>query len=85
MDEKLLLKIYLGETMLTNEYEDMKVKKPWYSKRMWVNFIMAIIGVVAAWAPDIKELIREDMILMAFGFLNMLLTVITKDKVKFWE
>jgi len=47
------------------------------SKTLWVNLILAI----AAFIPSIKEVINEDVLLQIFAAINIMLRLVTKDKV----
>jgi hypothetical protein len=47
------------------------------SKTLWVNLILAI----AAFIPSIKEVISEDVLLQIFAAINIMLRLVTKDKV----
>lgn len=58
--------------------------KPWYlSKTILVNLLMAIAGVVAVFKPEVavfaKDYLGEGAAI--WGIINLVLRVITKDKV----
>lgn len=58
--------------------------KPWYlSKTILVNLIMAIAGVVAVFKPEVAVFAKEYMGEGAavWGIINLILRVVTKDKV----
>lgn len=52
-------------------------KKPWASKTVWVNLIMAGL----AFAPPIQALATPDIIAGAFTVVNLILRAVTKDKI----
>lgn len=58
----------------------METKKPWQSKTIWVNVIMAIVPVLPG---PVHEFLRDnpDVILSAFAIVNVLLRAITHGKV----
>ena len=53
------------------------MKKPWMSKTLWVNLIVAVV----AFFPAMKEVMSPDKVMMLMGVLNMLLRLVTKDKI----
>ena len=57
----------------------METKSPLLSKTLWVNFIMAMS---ALFIPAIKEwmVASPDMVAMIFSGVNMLLRLVTKQK-----
>lgn len=52
-------------------------KKPWQSKTVWANFIMA--GM--AFFPFIADKLTPEQVMMGMAAINMALRMITKDKV----
>jgi len=59
-------------------------KKAWMSKTLWTNMTMAIFAVVAAWVPQVGEIVNEEAIMMMFAMINMILRLVTKDKIVLW-
>lgn len=59
------------------------MKKPWQSKTIWVNLLLAIGGAVGAFWPPILDWITAANMAMIFGFVNMILRATTKDKIEF--
>jgi len=59
------------------------MKKPWQSKTIWVNLLMAVAGVVGVWWPPITDWLTTENTMMIFGFVNMILRATTKDKIEF--
>jgi len=55
------------------------VKKPWLSKTLWVNLVLAVLAFV----PAAQEMMKEspEMVVVGVNMINMLLRMITKDKV----
>lgn len=62
----------------------MEGKKPYLSKSLWINAIVAVLAMV--W-PGGKELIvaNPDVVMAAFAGLNIVLRLITKDKISLGE
>jgi len=59
-------------------------KKPWMSKTIWVNLLMAILAMIAIWVPAVKTIVTEEMVVMLFAFINMILRLVTKDEMVLW-
>lgn len=59
------------------------MKKPWQSKVIWTNLILAI----AAFIPDVHEFLlqRPELLALFFGGVNMLLRLVTKEKIQLQE
>lgn len=59
-------------------------KKPWLSKTLWVNALVAIFAIAyppaSAWMAE-----HMDIVVAVFAGLNMILRLITKDKIGFEE
>lgn len=55
----------------------MNEKKPWQSKTLWVNALLS----VAAFFPGVAEHVTPEAIGIVFGLANMVLRIITKDRV----
>jgi hypothetical protein len=53
-------------------------KKPYLSKTLWINAILA--GV--AFFPNLKDLIDPDMAIQIIAGLNILLRFLTKSKIQ---
>ena len=53
------------------------------SKTIWANLIMAIVGAIAVWRPEIKEIVTPEVLVIIFSFVNMILRKITKDEIYF--
>lgn len=58
-------------------YPTNGVKKPWQSKTLWVNAIMA----VAAFFPSAVELISPEAVGTVFLFVNTVLRFATSKKI----
>jgi hypothetical protein len=56
------------------------MKKPYKSKTLWINAIVAVLAIAfppaSAWIQS-----HPDMVMTGFAMLNMLLRVISKDKI----
>lgn len=55
------------------------MKKPWLSKTLWTNVVIA----VAAFFPIVRDWISANPAVMAIGFsvINLVLRAITKDEI----
>jgi len=58
------------------------MKKPWQSKTMWAN---VLVGVLAVSGLREKLSIGADQVLMLLSVVNMVLRLVTKDKVGLLE
>jgi hypothetical protein len=68
----------------------MEPKKPWFSKTMWLNFLMGIAAGVAVFLPQANELtvwINGHMgeIGIGWSILGMFLRAISKDRISLDE
>lgn len=56
-------------------------KKPWLSKTLWTNFLLATAALTV---PSIQEWIKShpEAMSAAFAGINMLLRWLTKDKLE---
>lgn len=62
----------------------MEQVKPWYqSKSILVNILMGVALVVAQFKPEAAEFIKNNFgeAGAAWAFINVLLRMVTKDKV----
>ena len=59
-------------------------KKAWMSKTLWANLLMAVIAVIAVWVPAVASIVNEEAVLMLFAMSNMILRLVTKDKIVLW-
>ena len=57
----------------------MEAKKPWASKTLWLNLLVAL-GAMLPWDP-MKELLSEESLVMVLSVLNMVLRMVSKDKI----
>ncbi len=57
--------------------ESLVSKKIWESKTIWVNLILAVVAFV----PSLSEKINEEMLMQLMVVANLVLRMITKDKV----
>ncbi len=62
----------------------METKKPWFSKTLWTNVVVALAAV---FAPGVKEWIsaNPETLVMIWAGLNAVLRFVTKDKITFSE
>lgn len=62
----------------------METKKPWESKTLWMNAIIAVLAI--AW-PSAGAYIaaNPETATMAFAVLNIVLRLVTKGKVQISE
>ncbi len=56
----------------------MTKKKPWLSKTLIINFIMALIAITGLTE---KVSITNDQLVMALTGVNIILRLVTKDKI----
>lgn len=54
-------------------------KKPYKSKTLWANLIVAAV----AFFPFVRDYVTPDQILIGLSGLNIVLRLITKDKIGF--
>jgi len=63
---------------------DAPAKPMYMSKTIWVNVVMAVVAIIAAWVPKAAEIVNEEAVLMVFALINVLMRLISKDKVVLW-
>lgn len=58
----------------------MDSKKPWLSKTLWINLIMAI----AAFFPPVQAYVaaHPETLLVAFSVVNIILRLVTKGAIQ---
>ncbi len=56
-------------------------KKPWQSKTLWVNAIVA----VASFFPAVADKVSPSVVMQVLTFVNIILRFVTKDKVTLTE
>ena len=54
-------------------------KKPWASKTLWLNLLVAV-GAMLPWEPA-KEIFSEASLVMILSVINMVMRLVTKDKI----
>ena len=54
-----------------------KKKNPLLSKTLWVNLIVAGLAFV----PSVAEKLDATQVALGLGFINMVLRMVTKDKI----
>lgn len=54
-------------------------KKPWASKTLWLNFLVASAAMLP-WEP-IKSVLTEGNLVMVLSVVNMVLRLVSKDKI----
>ena len=57
----------------------MEEKKPWSSKTIWVNLLVAVSAMIP-YGP-IQELLTEANLVMILSVVNMVLRLVSKDKI----
>ena len=55
------------------------VKKPWASKTLWLNLLVAV-GSMLPWEP-VQEVMSEANLIMVLSVVNMVLRLVTNQKV----
>lgn len=56
-----------------------ETKKPWASKTLLLNFFVAL-GMLLPW-EGVREIMSEGNMVMVLSVVNMLMRLITKDKI----
>ena len=56
----------------------MDSKKPWHSKTVWVNILMAL----GALYPPVQKFLTPEMMGVLFGLVNLVLRLVTKKEIK---
>lgn len=59
----------------------MDSKKPWQSKTLWTNFLIALATLFIPGAEDFIKA-HTEMVIMGITFLNTLIRLITQGKVE---
>ncbi len=59
----------------------MPVKKPWLSKTIWVNLIVAVAAMVY---PPVQDYIvaHPEVVMLVFSAVNIVLRLVTKDAIQ---
>lgn len=57
-------------------YQKEGGKKPWQSKTLWINLILAIL----AFFPQFREFVTAEHIGTIFTVVNIVLRFVTKEK-----
>lgn len=54
------------------------VKKPWLSKTLWLNVIVAVLAIAV---PSAKEFIQvhPELVVVGWSIINSVLRVVSKD------
>lgn len=60
---------------------EVESKKPWESKTLWANFIMAAVALIPS--QDVQDFFLQNsgVLPMLFLMVNTLLRLVTKDKI----
>ena len=59
-------------------------KKAFLSKSIWTGLMIAIVNVMIAFFPDAKQYVNVEMVNMLFGFIVMIMRMVTKGSVVLW-
>ena len=56
------------------------------SKTVWMNFLLALVAVLSARWPEagLQDYLNAENMALMFGFLNVVLRAVSKDKVWFF-
>lgn len=57
----------------------MESKKPWLSKTLWVNFLVALFAITGL---QQKFPVTEEQFIMFISLVNIVLRFVTKDKIE---
>lgn len=65
---------------------ESKGKNALLSKTVWANLVMALVGVASARWPEagLQSYINVENLALCFGFLNVVLRAVSKDKIFFF-
>lgn len=61
------------------ELYESKVKKPWMSKTLWANLILAAVAFFPV--GPIAQIITPENISLVFGIVNTILRLVTDSKI----
>ena len=61
----------------------METKKPFMSKTLWVNLVLAVGAVFGAKWPEVAEVVTVENVALLFSFINMVLRSVTKEQLSF--
>ena len=61
----------------------METKKPFMSKTLWVNLVLAVGAVFSAKWPEVAEVVTVENVALLFSFINMVLRSVTKEQLSF--
>lgn len=59
----------------------MDTKKPWFSKTLWANLVMAVLAITVPGAHE-WAVANPEMMAMGFAAVNAILRLATKDKLQ---
>lgn len=57
----------------------LEEKKPWKSKTLWLNLLVSL-GAMSPWSP-VAEAMSEANLIMVLSVVNMVLRLVSKDKI----
>jgi uncharacterized membrane protein YqaE (UPF0057 family) len=55
---------------------EQKSKKPWKSKTVWINLILAVVAFI----PAVAQHVTHEVLLQVFAFVNVVLRLMSKDE-----
>ena len=58
----------------------LEEKKPWKSKTLWLNLLVSV-GAMLPWSP-VAEAMSEGNLVMVLSVVNMVLRLVSKDKIR---
>jgi hypothetical protein len=61
-----------------------ETKKPYLSKTLWTNAVVALFAIVGAWVPQVQEVMSEANVILIFSVINVVLRLVTKSKLELW-
>ena len=73
----MVLKAKVKKVLKLKNKEIFMEKSVLKSKTVWINLILAVVSFF----PGVKETVSEDVLLQVFAVLNIVLRLVTKDKV----
>lgn len=61
----------------------MESKKPFMSKTLWANLVLALAAIFGAKWPEVADVVTPENVALLFSFVNMVLRSVTKEQLSF--
>jgi len=59
-------------------------KAAYLSKTLWTNLVMGFVAIVIAFVPAAETYVNSEVVMMIFALVNMVMRMVTKDRVVLW-